>query len=115
MIYDSVDFAFIGYLTVIDPVKLRGLQAFGVTIALSLGAILIIAIMHASGQFAAGEAAASGLTDWFHVDLLILGNAALGGLLADACRWAFAACWKSWRRKTPTRSFTSRTRRSPTA
>lgn len=76
-------------------------RTFGITIGLSLGALLIIVAMHVAARYAPAGLPVADVHNWFRVDLLIIGNAALGGVIADAFRWAVGICWRSWKRNTP--------------
>ena len=82
-----------GHFAVTRVLKPVEVKSFGVTIGLTLGAVLVILAMHVAAQFGAAGTPAPGVENWYRVDLLILGNAALGGLLADGARLAVAACW----------------------
>lgn len=83
------------------------------TLGLTFGALLVIAGMHIASQVAPPGSPFRGVESWVLVDLQILGNAAAGGVIADAFRWVAGTIWQSCRRTTPTTLFASRIRRSP--
>lgn len=89
------------------------LKTLGITIGLTLGAVLIVAAMHFASLFMPPGSPLQGGENRIIADLQILGIAAFGGAIADAFRCGASIFWRSWRRTTPVTFFASRVRRSP--
>ena len=68
-------------------------RALAVTLALTAGALVIVTTLYVLVRFAAVDATVREVADWYRVDLLIVGTAALAGLLADSARALAAILW----------------------
>ena len=68
-------------------------RGLAVTLALTAGALVIATTLYFLARLAPVDAAVRDVADWYRVDLLIVGTAALAGLLADSTRALAAILW----------------------
>jgi hypothetical protein len=71
------------------------LRGLAVTVALTAGALATIATLYVLARVAPDGATLREVADWYRVDVLIVGTAALAGLVADSLRWIAAIVWQA--------------------
>lgn len=76
----------------------------GVTLAFAAGAALIVALLFALDAAGAGGDLTRGVTNWSTVGRLIIGTAAMAGVIVDALRWVGARHMPGARKSRPSAS-----------